>query len=140
MQLLGFVVAVLAASSLAASNDSDDIQRKLDLDLQWGTYRPNLYFGTRPRLPSSLLSGLIWFGLDNQRNWQNTRHSCELGDNLLEYGYSRHNGRDFGEQLMVDQDQGVEIKSEFIKVPGERGGSWAVRFSGRTLEENVQGV
>ncbi|KAJ2222983.1 Processing alpha glucosidase I [Coemansia sp. RSA 520] len=140
MQLLGFVVAVLAASSLAASNDIDDIQRKLDSDLQWGTYRPNLYFGTRPRLPSSLLSGLIWFGLDNQRNWQNTRHSCELGDNLLEYGYSRHNGRDFGEQLMVDQDQGVEIKSEFIKVPGERGGSWAVRFSGRTLEENVQGV
>ncbi|KAJ2126542.1 Processing alpha glucosidase I, partial [Coemansia sp. RSA 788] len=86
MQLLGFVVAVLAASSLAASNDIDDIQRKLDSDLQWGTYRPNLYFGTRPRLPSSLLSGLIWFGLDNQRNWQNTRHSCELGDNLLEYG------------------------------------------------------
>ncbi|KAJ2347145.1 Processing alpha glucosidase I, partial [Coemansia sp. RSA 2618] len=74
------------------------------------------------------------------RNWQNTRHSCELGDNLSEYGYSRHNGRDFGEQLMVDKDQGVEIKSEFVKVLGERGGSWAVRFSGRTLEENAQGV
>lgn len=42
-------------SILAASNDS----------LLWGTYRPNLYFGTRPRLPESLLTGLIWFGIEN---------------------------------------------------------------------------
>jgi mannosyl-oligosaccharide glucosidase len=29
--------------------------------LLWGTYRPNLYFGTRPRIPESLMSGLLWF-------------------------------------------------------------------------------
>ena len=28
----------------------------------WGAYRPNLYFGLRPRLPKSLMTGLIWFG------------------------------------------------------------------------------
>lgn len=33
--------------------------------LLWGTYRPNLYFGTRPRLPESLMSGLMWYGVDN---------------------------------------------------------------------------
>ena len=42
------------ANVLAASNES----------LLWGTYRPNLYFGTRPRLPESLLTGLMWFGTE----------------------------------------------------------------------------
>ncbi|KAJ1720256.1 Processing alpha glucosidase I, partial [Coemansia erecta] len=112
---------------------------KAGSELLWGTYRPNLYFGTRPQLPNSLLSGLMWFGLD-QLNWQSIRHSCELGDNLDEYGYSRHNGRDFGEQSMRDNDHGVEIKSQFIKVPGENGGSWVVRFSGKTMSDNEEGV
>ncbi|KAJ1806998.1 Processing alpha glucosidase I, partial [Coemansia sp. RSA 2599] len=112
---------------------------QLDSELLWGTYRPNLYFGTRPRLPNTLLSGLMWFGLD-ETNWQNIRHSCELGDNLSEYGYQRHNGRDFGEQMLRDKDHGVEIKSEFIKVSGDNGGSWAVRFSGQTTADNEEGV
>ncbi|KAJ2242741.1 Processing alpha glucosidase I [Coemansia sp. RSA 455] len=120
MQLRGLVAAVVLSTTVlvAAHGDTDP----LNAELQWGTYRPNLYFGTRPRLPNSLLSGLMWFGLDNQRNWQKIRHSCELGDNLSEYGYSRHNGRDLGEQTMRDNDQGVEIKSTFIKVPGQLGG------------------
>ncbi|KAJ2055945.1 Processing alpha glucosidase I [Coemansia sp. S146] len=80
-----------------------------------GTYRPYLYFGTRSQLPNSL-----------------------LGDNLSEYGYSRHNGRDFGEQTMRNSDQGVEIKSTFMKVPGQLGGSWAVRFTGQTLNKDTQ--
>ncbi|KAJ2030296.1 Processing alpha glucosidase I [Coemansia sp. S3946] len=41
---------------------------------------------------------------------------------------------------MRDNDQGVEIKPTFIKVPGQLGGSWAVRFTGRTLNEDTQGV
>ena len=31
--------------------------------LLWGTYRPNLYFGLRPRVPSSITAGLLWNGL-----------------------------------------------------------------------------
>lgn len=31
----------------------------------WSTYRPNLYFGLRPRLPESLLTGLLWFGIQD---------------------------------------------------------------------------
>ncbi|KAJ2491174.1 Processing alpha glucosidase I [Coemansia sp. RSA 2050] len=136
MQLGGLAAVMLCALPLIlAHGDPGD----LNSELLWGTYRPNLYFGTRPRLANSLVSGLMWFGL-NGRHWQSIRHSCELGDNLSEYGYSRHNGRDFGEQTMRDSDQGVEIKSSFIKVPGDAGGSWAVRFTGRTLNEESQGV
>ena len=41
-------------SADARSNDSQD--------LLWGAYRPNLYFGLRPRLPQSLMTGLMWHG------------------------------------------------------------------------------
>ena len=30
--------------------------------LLWGPYRSNLYFGLRPRIPQSLMTGLMWFG------------------------------------------------------------------------------
>jgi mannosyl-oligosaccharide glucosidase len=36
--------------------------------LLWGPYRPNLYFGLRPRLPQSLMTGLIWFGTQNYQS------------------------------------------------------------------------
>jgi mannosyl-oligosaccharide glucosidase len=39
-----------------------------DSSLLWGTYRPNLYFGLRPRLPQSLMTGLIWFGTQNYQS------------------------------------------------------------------------
>lgn len=35
--------------------------------LLWGTYRPGLYFGLKPRIPDSLLTGLVWFGV---HDWQ----------------------------------------------------------------------
>ncbi|KAJ1644488.1 Processing alpha glucosidase I [Coemansia asiatica] len=139
MRLVGAISALFVVSTSATRGDEQLSQSQLDSELLWGTYRPNLYFGTRPRLPNSLLSGLMWFGLD-ETNWQNIRHSCELGDNLSEYGYQRHNGRDFGEQMLRDSDHGIEIKSEFVKVAGKNGGSWAVRFSGQTTESNEEGA
>ncbi len=51
--LTGFVPLV------AAQNTSKENE---DQSLLWGTYRPNLYFGLRPRLPQSLMSGLMWWG------------------------------------------------------------------------------
>lgn len=35
-----------------------------DKSLLWGPYRPNLYFGVRPRIPKSLLAGLMWAKVD----------------------------------------------------------------------------
>lgn len=58
------------APSLAAANSS----------LLWGSYRPGLYFGLRPRLPDTLLTGLIWFGV---HDWQSyTRTSRVLSAEL----------------------------------------------------------
>ena len=56
MRRLWLLLVPLLPSTLAnaATNDSDS--------LLWGTWRPNLYFGLRPRLQQSLMTGLIWFG------------------------------------------------------------------------------
>ncbi len=44
--------------------------------LLWGTYRPNLYFGTRTRSPTdAVLTGLLWHGAKDFRGeaWQSER-------------------------------------------------------------------
>lgn len=41
--------------------------------LLWGPYRPNLYFGVRPRLPKSLTTGLLWAKVDNFESVQNSK-------------------------------------------------------------------
>jgi hypothetical protein len=33
--------------------------------LLWGTYRPQLYHGIRARIPKSLMTGLMWHGLND---------------------------------------------------------------------------
>jgi mannosyl-oligosaccharide glucosidase len=38
--------------------------------LLWGTYRPNLYFGTRPRIPESVMTGLMWFDAGEFKGFQ----------------------------------------------------------------------
>lgn len=56
-------VALASILPITASNSS----------LLWGTYRPNLYFGTRPRLPESVMTGLMWFDAANIQGIQRTR-------------------------------------------------------------------
>jgi len=46
--------------------------------LFWNTYRPQLYHGIRPRIPHSLMTGLMWFGL-NDYNGNNGGSSYPSG-------------------------------------------------------------
>lgn len=57
------VAADLLTASSGASNSS----------LLWGTYRPNLYFGTRPRIPESVMTGLMWFDANQFQGFQSMR-------------------------------------------------------------------
>ncbi|KAJ1568232.1 hypothetical protein HK096_007179, partial [Nowakowskiella sp. JEL0078] len=36
--------------------------------LFWGTYRPNIYFGTRTRNENTILTGLAWVGVNAPEN------------------------------------------------------------------------
>ena len=120
--------------------------------LLWGPYRPNLYFGLRPRLPQSLMTGLMWFGTHEfssigrkfssklpEITWvitssKETRHACDQGDGLDSYTWTEYDPRDGGVQVLKDSKNNVKITTEFLKVPGgKNGGSWAARVKGQPM-------
>ena len=58
------------------------------------------------------------------------RHVCRHEDDLSTYGWTRHNGRDFGHQVLVDHS--MTLTTEFLKSKEEGsgyGGDWAVRIN-----------
>ena len=58
--------------STAASAAIASVGNAANDTLLWGAYRPGLYFGLRPRLPQSLMTGLIWFGTQDYRAFTGT--------------------------------------------------------------------
>ncbi|QCD83381.1 mannosyl-oligosaccharide glucosidase [Vigna unguiculata] len=115
--------------------------------LYWGTYRPQVYLGVRARFiltnsqakqffhlgfrvwtPKSLIAGLMWIVVKNSK--YHLRHVCKHEDDLSTYGWTKHNGRDFGHQVLLDQ--GVALTTAFLKSKEEGsgyGGDWAIRIS-----------
>lgn len=95
----------------------------------WGTYRPGVYFGTRTRHPTSLLTGLMWFVPGHfQNNVLALRHWCDQADELSRYGWLLHDGRDFGMQSL--EDKHVTLQTMFVKQQGgQHGGEWSARIN-----------
>jgi hypothetical protein len=52
---------------LAAEREGGGVKAANE-SLTWGTYRPNLYFGLKPRIPNSLMTGVMWFGLQDHES------------------------------------------------------------------------
>ena len=78
---LGSVHAAGAAdtpdtAASAGPNESilhSEVARQNNQSLLWGPYRPNLYFGVRPRIPKSLMTGLMWGKIETYTDFQNSR-------------------------------------------------------------------
>ncbi|KAI9360766.1 glycoside hydrolase [Zopfochytrium polystomum] len=117
--------AHLVASNVANASASS---------LYWGTYRPNVYFGTKTRSENPVLTGLMWHGALEISNFDKFRHTCEHGDSFATYGWKRHDGRTFGSQTLVDPENNLVLKTDFLK-HGEKGarGGWTARISGESL-------
>lgn len=54
-----------------------EIEKASNDSLLWGPYRPNLYFGVRPRIPKSLMGGLLWTRVEDYQSVQNSE--CAIG-------------------------------------------------------------
>ncbi|XP_051122251.1 mannosyl-oligosaccharide glucosidase GCS1-like isoform X2 [Andrographis paniculata] len=105
--------------------------------LYWGTYRPHVYFGIRARTTQSLLAGLMWLGVKDGR--YTMRHVCQDSDELKTYGWTHHNGRDYGRQLLVDQN--LKLTTSFLKsmeTGSGYGGDWAVRIEAESEVHNEE--
>ncbi|KAF2710732.1 glycoside hydrolase family 63 protein [Pleomassaria siparia CBS 279.74] len=121
LSLLFAFVGAQVAEIEKASNDS----------LLWGPYRPNLYFGVRPRIPKSFMGGLMWTRVEDYASVQNNfRHTCEQHE-LDGYGWDEYDVRSGGRQTIHDPGNRIDITTEFIKFPGgQHGGSWGARIKG----------
>lgn len=100
-----------------------------DPSLHWGTYRPNLYFGTRTRSPASLMTGLMYSNVGQVDKFPSMRHECKESDNLEHYGWAQHDARSYGKQNIHDKTHGVNITTQFLKLDGD-GKDWSIRISG----------
>ncbi|KAL8782551.1 MAG: hypothetical protein Q9213_005276 [Squamulea squamosa] len=105
--------------------------------LLWGPYRPNLYFGVRPRIPKSLTTGLLWAKVDSFQDVQkNFRHTCEQHEGMAGYGWDQYDVRLGGRQTIHDAGNMIDITTEFVKIPGgQHGGNWGVRIRGIPRED-----
>lgn len=70
--LAGEDVSALSKETAKANNES----------LLWGPYKPNLYFGVRPRLPDTFFAGLMWAKVDNFVTAQESKLLTHLGSSI----------------------------------------------------------
>ncbi|PGH09954.1 hypothetical protein AJ79_05570 [Helicocarpus griseus UAMH5409] len=134
--LLSLASVAVAQASAAASDDvpilAKEVGRASNESLLWGPYRPNLYFGLRPRIPKSLVMGLMWAKLDDYGTaQQNFRHTCEQNEGMAGYGWDEYDIRKGGRQTIHDAGNTLDLTIDFIKVPGgNNGGNWGARIKG----------
>lgn len=70
----------------------------------------------------------MWLGVQDGR--YSLRHFCQDSDGLSQYGWTDHDGRNYGHQMIVDHE--MELATSFLKSKGEDsgyGGDWAVRLN-----------
>lgn len=123
-----FAATTLAQESSVFSKSSND-------SLLWGPYRPNVYFGVRPRLPKSLTTGLLWSRVEDFQNVQrNVRYTCEQHEGMAGYGWDAYDPRTGGVQTVHDRGNGIDIETSFVKFDGGKGG-WGARMKGTPRED-----
>lgn len=135
----GWSAAILLAnlSNPALGQDEAAIFSKATNDsLLWGPYRPNLYFGVRPRQPSSLIASLMWGRVEDFNSIQHTiRYTCEQGDDMQGYGWDAYDPRTGGVQTMHDKGNGIDLETSFAKF----GQGWGARVKGTVRQDAESG-
>jgi mannosyl-oligosaccharide glucosidase len=71
--LLKGLVCLFAVQLPLVNAQVAEIEKATNDSLLWGPYRPNLYFGVRPRIPKSLMGGLLWSKVEDYSSVQNCK-------------------------------------------------------------------
>jgi hypothetical protein len=67
-----WLTCLLALQLPLASAQAAEVEKATNASLLWGPYRPNLYFGVRPRIPKSLMGGLMWTRVEDYQSVQSS--------------------------------------------------------------------
>ena len=77
----------------------------------WGSYRPGIYFGMKTRSPISISTGILWATTREGRN--NFRHDTSQ-DELTQFEWVRHDGKNYGQQNLLDASYNMKINTTFV--------------------------
>lgn len=109
-------------------NSTQAMYDQLSLDsLRWGPYRSGNYFGVRPRIPFSLMSGLMWFNADDHVGFGTLKHNYEQGHNVSRANWIEYDPRFGGRQVISDNDCHINVTIDFVK--SDNGRNWGVKVA-----------
>lgn len=138
--LIGLIRTVLAVEygAVGANDNIGDLKEAFekanDDSLLWGPYRSNIYVGVKPRVPRSLITGLIWYKGDNYRDIISARHNCDGHDGMDTFGWMEYDPRLGGRELIDDSKGDFNMTVDFVK--SEDGKNWAMHIVGTPYKEN----
>lgn len=131
---------MLLNAFVAHSQETSVFSKASNDSLLWGPYRPNLYFGVRPRLPKSITTSLLWGRVEDFTSIQHgIRFTCEQGEDMSGYGWDAYDPRTGGVQTVRDKGNGIDLETSFVKFDAGRGG-WGARVKGTVREDAEPGV
>lgn len=140
MHWSAFGFPLLLNALLASSEETSVFTKSSNDTLLWGPYRPNLYFGIRPRIPKSLATGLLWARVESFEDVQQTiRFTCEQHEGMAGYGWDAYDPRTGGVQTIHDKGNGIDVETSFVKFDEGRGG-WGARIKGTIREDAGPGL
>ncbi len=97
-------------------------------DPGWGTYRPHALASVRARVPNSPTYGFAW----HPAFTPDVRHlAADRANEISSFSWRRHDGADYGEQIIDDIGVNVRITTHFVRAAKDR---WALRFTGDVLD------
>lgn len=133
LKMLSVASAFLIALSASALAQDSVFSKASNDTLLWGPYKPNLYFGIRPRIPKSVSLGMLWARTDTFEHVSgNVRWTCEQNEGMAGYGWDSYDSRRGGVQTILDRGNEIDIETSFVKTDD---GAWAARIKGRPRAE-----
>lgn len=106
-------------------NEQESYNKLSQDSLLWGPYNSGRYVGIKPRLEHGLLSGLMWFNVDEQLLIMKLRDFYEQGDNMGKANWVNFDPRYGGSQFISDNDCHINITIDFVK--SDNGRNWGVK-------------
>lgn len=130
------VFSLLFFTVLSSADPSSIFTSASNSSLLWGPYRPNLYFGIRPRLPNSLTTGLLWSRVEDYQTVANDmRFTCEQHSGMASYGWDMYDPRTGGVQTVRDKGNGIDLETSFVKFGQDGSEGWGARIKGTVRED-----
>lgn len=115
------------AGTLPDSSSTSTLDREKCL---WGSYRGNIYFGMRMAKPTSITTGMMWFGMQDFAacksnpqplkviKYPGIRHECDIRDGM-KWGWLEHDGENYGKEVLEDYANNVKLTASFHKTSGK---------------------